>query len=162
MSHLSQEQLSAHADGALTGRALERAALHLADCVECRIAYERMVRDTTALGRALAHDPGDDYFATFADRVAERIAREPARAAGAPVAPPRAGGAAARWLPWATGLATLAVAAADRGGGRAPAGGGSPGRAGAAGRRAAEFGAREHCRTGTRPSEGAGGRGPAG
>jgi hypothetical protein len=44
MSHLSPQELSAHADGGLTGRVLERAVSHLAGCVRCREALDRDTR----------------------------------------------------------------------------------------------------------------------
>src|SRR5262249_31121097 len=67
VNHLTPEQRSAHLDGAAD--AAERAAVerHLAECASCRAALAEQAALDTALGRALEHDPGETYFATFAD-----------------------------------------------------------------------------------------------
>jgi hypothetical protein len=77
MSHLTEEQLSALADGALEGRAREAAERHLETCLECREALAGLVSQDRALSSALDHDPGEAYFESFAARVGGRI-----RAAG--------------------------------------------------------------------------------
>ena len=75
-NHLTPEELSALVDGALQGRALERAEGHLASCASCREALAALLAQEEALQRVLAHDPGEAYFAGFADRVGNRIRAE--------------------------------------------------------------------------------------
>ncbi len=111
MNHLSPEQLSAHADGGLIGRALEDVEHHLASCHACQRALDRVVRETEDLKDALAHDPGDAYFASFAERVAGRIAAAPA-SAPAPLAPPLGGFWSPRRLAWAGGVVAVMAGAA--------------------------------------------------
>ena len=84
MNHLSDEQLSALLDDALTPG--ERAACdaHLAGCDACRARLADLSALDESLGKALTHDPGEGYFTSFADRVAKRIA-----AGGATPARPR-------------------------------------------------------------------------
>ncbi len=73
MSHLTADQLSALLDGELKGPARERAEDHLAACEACRDALGNLAANDASLGRALTHDPGEEYFAGFADRVSGRI-----------------------------------------------------------------------------------------
>ena len=86
MNHLTDEQLSALLDDAL--KAGERAACdaHLAGCDACRARLAEASALDTSLGRALTHDPGESYFADFAERVAKRIAAQPSLLAAAPEA----------------------------------------------------------------------------
>jgi anti-sigma factor RsiW len=77
MSHLTDEQRSALADGALEGDARVAAERHLATCADCRAALAELVAQDRALASSLDHDPGDEYFESFAGRVGGRI-----RAAG--------------------------------------------------------------------------------
>ena len=77
MSHLTDEQLSALADGVLEGGARASAEPHLEDCAGCRKALAGLVAQDQALASTLEHDPGEEYFGSFAGRVGERI-----RAAG--------------------------------------------------------------------------------
>jgi len=77
MNHLSDEQLSALADGALEGRARGEAERHLSACAECRAALAGLVAQDRTLASALGHDPGEAYFEEFAAHVGGRI-----RAAG--------------------------------------------------------------------------------
>jgi hypothetical protein len=74
MSHLNLDTLSALADGALSGGARAHAERHIAHCAACRVAVEALREQDARLARSLDHDPGEDYFAGFADRVAGRIA----------------------------------------------------------------------------------------
>ena len=87
MTHLSPEQLSALHDGALSPAELATAEAHLSACEPCRAALAELVALDESLGAALAHDPGDAYFADFAQRVQTRIAAE-AAAAEVPPSPP--------------------------------------------------------------------------
>jgi hypothetical protein len=77
VKHLSDEQLSAYLDGALIGRAAEDAARHIEGCAPCREALAELAAQDESLAPLLTHDPGDEYFDTFAARVADRV-----RAAG--------------------------------------------------------------------------------
>jgi hypothetical protein len=77
MSHLTDEQLSALADGALEGGARAVAEGHLEACAGCREALAGLVARDRALASTLEHDPGEEYYRSFAGRVGDRI-----RAAG--------------------------------------------------------------------------------
>lgn len=111
MSHLEDSELSALLDGALDDKARERAERHLAECAPCRESLAERTANDQALAVALAHDPGDAYFETFASRVQERLRTK--RAAG--LAPMRPGFLAwfssPRHLAWAGGVAALVVGA---------------------------------------------------
>lgn len=80
IKHLTETQLSAMADGELQGEALWRGEQHLESCEACRDALADLSSRDAALGTALSNEPGEDYFASFADRVVGRIAA--AEAAG--------------------------------------------------------------------------------
>jgi hypothetical protein len=75
--HLTSQELSAHLDRALTGRAGEEAERHLGTCADCRESLAALAAQDAALRPALTHEPGEAYFESFAERVGERI-----RAAG--------------------------------------------------------------------------------
>ena len=105
-NHLAPGTLSALLDGALAGGARERAERHLATCDSCRGALAALTRQDEALKQALAHDPGEAYFAGFAGRVEERI-----RAAGRAAAPARAAGARRLGSPAWLGAAAAVVVA---------------------------------------------------
>jgi hypothetical protein len=77
MSHLTEAQRSALADGVLEGAARAAAERHLEACAECRAALAGLVAQDRALASTLEHDPGEAYFESFAGRVGGRI-----RAAG--------------------------------------------------------------------------------
>jgi hypothetical protein len=115
MSHLTEDQLSAFADGALPERDRGACEAHLAACEACRTRLAELSALDRDLTDALEHDPGEAYFETFADRVAARIAREAPAAA-----PARSGARAARpggaspwaWLRTPRGLSIVGSAAA--------------------------------------------------
>ena len=92
MRHLTEDQLSAYLDGALPDAQAKDAAAHLAECASCRAQLAQLAALEGDIEKALTHDPGAAYFASFADRVSDRIAATatPARAAAAPAAAPRA------------------------------------------------------------------------
>ncbi|HEY6194157.1 MAG TPA: zf-HC2 domain-containing protein, partial [Candidatus Eisenbacteria bacterium] len=69
MTHLNDDQLSALHDGALAPAERAASEAHVADCEACRARLAELASLDEALGSALAHDPGEAYFATFADRV---------------------------------------------------------------------------------------------
>jgi len=114
MKHLTDEQLSALLDDALP--AGERAAYdaHLADCEACRARLAEASALDGSLGRALTHDPGEGYFADFAERVAKRIAERRLDARGErPLGPaPEAPKAQKWWLMSPRGLALAGSTAA--------------------------------------------------
>ncbi len=117
MNHLTDEQLAAQIDGPRSGPTFDAAARHLESCEACRARLADMMALDADLSRALEHDPGEAYFASFADRVASRIAAEaaPARAA-TPVREAKRGFFAwwnsPRQLAWAGGALGLVVVAA--------------------------------------------------
>ena len=77
MSHLTDEQLSALADGALEGGARASAERHLETCAGCRERAGRTRGPGPRAASVLEHDPGEDYFESFVGRVGGRL-----RAAG--------------------------------------------------------------------------------
>ena len=111
MNHLSDEQLSALLDDALP--AGERAACdaHLAGCDACRARLAELSALEESLGKALTHDPGERYFADFAERVAQRIAAGESAPAKAPRRSPWAWLTAPRGLALAGSTAALLVTA---------------------------------------------------
>ena len=115
MNHLSDDQLSARLDGALNASEDAAAGRHLDDCSECRARLAALSELDASLRGARAHDAGDEYFASFADRLGEKIAAS--SPAGSPAAAPASGGLFGWWRsPRALALvgstaAVLAVAA---------------------------------------------------
>ncbi len=112
MKHLSDEQLGARLDGEPAGPRAEAAARHLAACAECRDRLAALAAADAALARSLGRDPGEAYFASFADRVQARIARaadgtDDARAGLAPGRPGWFSRPAT--LAWAGSIAALAL-----------------------------------------------------
>jgi len=112
-NHLTPDQLSALVDGALAARALEQAERHLAGCAACRGALAALSAQEEALKRALAHEPGEAYFAGLADRVGDRIRAEgiaATRERGA-AERPRLGSSwgSPRSLAWLGAVATVVV-----------------------------------------------------
>jgi anti-sigma factor RsiW len=113
MNHLTDEQLAARLDGSRS----PDAEGHLAGCEECRARLAELSSLDDALARALDHDPGEAYFASFADRVAARIAQDAAPAPASATADVTRRGLFGWWnspraLAWAGGaVAVVAVAA---------------------------------------------------
>src|SRR5262249_22712903 len=99
MNHLTDDQLSARLDDALS--TVERASFdaHLATCAECRERLASIGTLDRSLAAALQHDPGEESFATSAGRVAERIATAEAPAVPTP----------GRRSPWAWMLSPRAL-----------------------------------------------------
>ncbi len=115
MNHLTEDQLSALADGgpvlragASAAAAREEAERHLESCTACRDALAGLLAQDRDLRGALEHDPGDAYFETFAARVGGRI-----RAAGLRGAQARApeGRGLADWFRSPRKLAVVGVVA---------------------------------------------------
>ena len=94
MKHLTDEQLSARLDQQPAGRS-EEIERHLTDCAQCRNALAALSAQDRFLGAALAHDPGEEYFTTFAARVEDRLRAESLRGAQA-----RLGHDQAPWMRW--------------------------------------------------------------
>ncbi len=74
MVHLTDDQLSARLDGATVAADAARLDAHLEQCEACRDRLAELSLLDRDLATALTHDPGEAYFASFADRVGERIA----------------------------------------------------------------------------------------
>jgi hypothetical protein len=106
MTHLTDEQLSARLDDAMAPAERAECDAHLAACEACQAKLVEMSSLERSLGAALTHDPGEAYFATFAERVAARIA------AGEPRPAPAAGAPAPRRSPWAWLLSPRGLSAA--------------------------------------------------
>ena len=71
-------------DGRLAPDKALAAERHLDDCGACREAFAQASAQDEALDRALAHDPGEAYFESFADRVEAKIEAGGARPAMGP------------------------------------------------------------------------------
>jgi hypothetical protein len=67
--HLTLNQISAYLDGELPEASIELVRLHLSACLECTERFGHIEEQEEALGRLLVNDPGDAFFAGFADRV---------------------------------------------------------------------------------------------
>jgi len=76
MNHLTDDQLSARLDDALSPADRAAADAHLATCEACRERLAGLGTLDRSLATAMEHDPGDAYFASFSERVAARIAKE--------------------------------------------------------------------------------------
>ena|SRR5688572_8105035 len=92
-------QISAHIDGELPEASVELVRLHLSSCVECAERFGYLEDQEEALARLLVNDPGDEFFADFAERVLGPAQPAPAAAPEAsaatpeptsPASPPRA------------------------------------------------------------------------
>src|SRR5262245_50386060 len=108
MKHLTDEQLSALLDDALPASQRAACDAHLAGCEACRVRLAEASALDRSLGKALVHDPGEGYFADFAERVAKRIATGERRPGAAPEAPK----ARKPWLVSPRGLALAGSTAA--------------------------------------------------
>jgi Putative zinc-finger len=75
--HPSEQELSAHLDHELPDIESMRIDAHAASCAACRETIARLSELDRSLREHRTHDPGDQYFEKFADRVETRI-----RAAG--------------------------------------------------------------------------------
>src|SRR5262245_55206699 len=101
MNHLTEDQLSAFADGALAERERSACEAHLAACEACRTRLAELSALDESLTRALEHDPGEAYFETFADRVAARIARGSPASTGADAPSGATAPSSTKGSPWA-------------------------------------------------------------
>lgn len=97
MNHLNDDQLSARLDGALNASDDAAAGRHLDDCTQCRDRLAALSELDLSLRGALTHDPGEAYFASFADRVSEKIVAAPGTAAAEAHAPSSGGGLFGWW-----------------------------------------------------------------
>jgi hypothetical protein len=96
VSHLTPEQLTVHLDGAESAATRAETERHLAGCATCRETLAGLKEMDASLGRALTHDPGEEYFATFAGRVEQRLRASGLRGAQARGADERE----RRWMEW--------------------------------------------------------------
>jgi outer membrane biosynthesis protein TonB len=62
-------QISAYIDGELPEASVELVRLHLSSCLECAERFGYVEEQEEALARLLVNDPGDAFFAGFAERV---------------------------------------------------------------------------------------------
>jgi hypothetical protein len=92
--HLTMNQISAYVDSELPEASIELVRLHLSSCLECAERFGHLEEQEEALGRLLVNDPGDGFFAGFAEQVLSYMPeRHPApakperAAAPPPVAP---------------------------------------------------------------------------
>jgi len=108
MTHLTDRELSARLDDALTPRERERVDTHLSSCAACRDALAALASQDRELAAQRAHDPGEAYFESFAARVENRL--RASGLAGAQARPDRGG--AWGWLHSPRALAHVGVAAA--------------------------------------------------
>ena len=108
MTHLTDRELSARLDDALTPRERERVDTHLSSCAACRDALAALASQDRELAAQRAHDPGEAYFESFAARVENRL--RASGLAGAQARPDRGG--AWGWLHSPRALALVGVAAA--------------------------------------------------
>src|SRR5262245_65843884 len=98
MKHLTDEQLSARHDGVLSGPEAAEVDAHLTQCAECRARLAEVAVLDVSLEDSLTHDPGEEYFSKFADRVAARIAAEGGQEGTAPAREPRPARSPWAWL----------------------------------------------------------------
>ena len=83
-THLTDEQLSAHHDGALAAADAARADAHLTACESCCTRLARLAELDGALEGALAHELDETALADLTARVTARIDRERAPEPRAP------------------------------------------------------------------------------
>jgi hypothetical protein len=67
--HLTMNQISAYVDLELPEASIELVRLHLSSCLECAERFGHLEEQEEALGRLLVNDPGDAFFAGFAEQV---------------------------------------------------------------------------------------------
>ncbi len=88
MIHLTMNQISAYIDGELPEASVELVRLHLSSCLECAERFGYVEEQEEALSRLLVNDPGDGFFAGFAERVLGPETLEAAPPPRAEVIPP--------------------------------------------------------------------------
>ena len=69
MIHLTLNQISAYIDAELPEASVELVRLHLSSCLECTERFGHIEEQESALARLLVNEPGDPFFARFAERV---------------------------------------------------------------------------------------------
>lgn len=77
MIHLTAHQLSTYLDRELPESSTELVRRHLEGCAECALRFGAFREQEAILDRVLAHDPGEDFFSGFADRVLGHGRRQP-------------------------------------------------------------------------------------
>ena len=94
MIHLTMNQISAYVDSELPEASIELVRLHLSSCLECAERFGHLEEQEEALGRLLVNDPGDGFFAGFAEQVLSYMPErhlapaKPERAAATPPVAP--------------------------------------------------------------------------
>lgn len=84
MIHLTTHQLSSYLDRELPESSTELVRRHLDGCEECTRRFAAFREQEAILDRVLAHDPGEEFFARFANQVLGEP--EPNAALSAPAA----------------------------------------------------------------------------
>lgn len=69
MIHLTTHQLSSYLDRELPESSTELVRRHLEACQECTLWFAAIRDQEAVLDRILVHDPGEEFFARFADEV---------------------------------------------------------------------------------------------
>ena len=69
MIHLTAHQLSTYLDRELPESSTELVRRHLEGCAECALRFDTFREQEAILDRVLTHDPGEDFFRGFSDRV---------------------------------------------------------------------------------------------
>lgn len=117
MIHLTLNQISAYIDSELPEVSVELVRLHLSSCLECTERFGLIEEQEDALARLLVYEPGDPFFADFAEGIVGKAPRTAAadrtveeRRAPPRRAPPRR--RPARVLVPAAALLSIATAAA--------------------------------------------------
>jgi hypothetical protein len=88
--HLTVQQISSYFDGELNPSSAELVRQHLASCKTCAAGYAELEAQGRALDRALASDPGEEFFTRLAERVESQIGAGPAGPAARPAPAARA------------------------------------------------------------------------
>src|SRR5712671_3424183 len=86
--HLTMNQISAYIDGELPAASVELVRLHLSSCLECTERFGHVEEQEDALSRLLVNDPGEPFFAGFAERVLGPVPTPEERKARAEAAAP--------------------------------------------------------------------------
>jgi hypothetical protein len=87
--HLTAHQLSTYLDRELPESSTELVRRHLEGCAECSLRFGAFREQEAILDRVLTHDPGEDFFSGFADRVLGRGRSQPSALEPIETASPR-------------------------------------------------------------------------
>lgn len=89
MIHLTAHQLSTYLDRELPESSTEIVRRHLEGCAECALRFNTFREQEAILDRVLMHDPGEDFFSGFGDRVLGPGRKQPPALERIEAAPPR-------------------------------------------------------------------------